>query len=125
MLGRQPLRMPRSPQSDADEQGSRSARRETSDRSWRRTSPSTAATADRRIFCWGPTRDESVPRPGGTRLVPPTERIEHTGATGAGRFFARPTPTRVLRCLGSNYFGQLGDGTTEDSLTPVEVVGTP
>jgi len=48
--------------------------------------------------------------------------------TGVSKISAGETHTcaivfNTIKCWGSNYYGQLGDGTTQDSLVPVSVIG--
>ena len=70
------------------------------------------------VYCWG-SQD------GGTSGVAPTKIAGLTAKAAAHGYshqcFLQPNET--VRCMGGNYYGQLGDGTTADRATPVTVMG--
>jgi alpha-tubulin suppressor-like RCC1 family protein len=76
-----------------------------------------AITDDRRLLCWGELLGASRPDPVGVPL--PGDPV--TVAVGNTHLCAGLADGRIF-CLGSNDRGQLGDGTTIDSLAPVEAV---
>jgi hypothetical protein len=71
-----------------------------------------------RVFCWGsaPGADTSSPR-----VVPGITNAVHI-ASGAQHACAL-LETGTVRCWGQNSNGELGDGTTNASMTPVDVIG--
>ncbi|MEZ4461668.1 MAG: hypothetical protein R3E66_18480 [bacterium] len=75
--------------------------------------------AEQQLFCWGELVGESSEFP---VLVDegPYERIEATDDHGCGM-----RTDSTVRCWGENGFGQLGDGTTNDSPTPVAFAAAP
>jgi alpha-tubulin suppressor-like RCC1 family protein len=78
-------------------------------------------------YCWGglwgssTTSSTPVTLPGGLKLAAMSlgfgsaEGMHACGVTTAG----------VAYCWGVNYYGQLGDGTTNGSTVPVKVAGQP
>ena len=83
-------------------------------------STSCARMNDNTVKCWG--KDHGNASPAGDQLTP-TAVTGLTGviALGAGdsHFCASSS---ALKCWGSNVFGQLGDGTTTNRVTPTAVV---
>jgi len=86
-----------------------------------------ALTAGGGVKCWG--ENECGQLGDGTttdRLAPVDVQGLGSGVTaiGAGRFHSCAVlDGGGVKCWGANYSGQLGDGTTTDRLTPVDVVG--
>ena len=85
------------------------------------------------VMCWGKNSegelgDESVEEDYLSGVAIPVKVSGITNATsialGSAHSCALLTDG-TMRCWGSNYRGQLGDGTTTDSTTPVEVSGLP
>jgi len=82
------------------------------------------------VFCWGDgrtgelgdggTTSRAVPGPVSTDLT--FERIAVGGSSG---HTCGLTAAGTLHCWGWNSFGQLGDGTTANRSTPVQVIGLP
>jgi alpha-tubulin suppressor-like RCC1 family protein len=84
-------------------------------------------TTDDRVYCWGSneagqlgdgtrtTRRTPVAVGGGRRFLYVTAGVYQTCAVGVS--------DRRAFCWGSNGFGQLGDGTTTERLTPTAVAG--
>ncbi|MEL7207609.1 MAG: RCC1 repeat-containing protein, partial [Actinomycetota bacterium] len=89
-----------------------------------------AVMTNGRVTCWGANFSGQLGDGSTTnRPVPVTvagldggaELLGVIDAVGGGfHTCARTTPGQV-RCWGSNFFGQLGDGTTDDARTPVRV----
>jgi alpha-tubulin suppressor-like RCC1 family protein len=79
-----------------------------------------ALTTDDRAFCWGaafyPVRTTSPQAVGGSL------RFRQVSASGEHVCAVRRDDSRAY-CWGTNSFGQLGDGTTTDRLTPTPVAG--
>jgi alpha-tubulin suppressor-like RCC1 family protein len=89
-------------------------------------------TTDNRAYCWGLNSTGELGDGTTTRRLTPV-------AVAGGRFFSQvsvggsefsggshtcaKTPGAVAYCWGSNGYGQLGDGTQTDRLTPVPVAG--
>ena len=63
---------------------------------------------------------ESDPLPAIKFDLPPTSA---TSISVGSDHICAVTTEGGVRCWGTNYYGQLGDGTTEDSTTPVDLVG--
>ena len=88
---------------------------------------SCAVTTSGGALCWGHNSDGQVGD--GTdlnRLTPVgvTGLSTNVTAVGAGYYHTcAVTASGAVRCWGNNYYGQLGDGTTTDSWTPVQVSG--
>jgi alpha-tubulin suppressor-like RCC1 family protein len=86
-----------------------------------------AVTSLGRAACWG-NNDQGQLGDGTTtsRLSPVPVSGGHTFrslSTGEGSFTCGVTPAGAAYCWGDNTFGQLGDGTTNNSLVPVAVSG--
>ena len=68
----------------------------------------------------GPSSGASAPAP----AVPPSEEAAPFLSVAAGRdATCGVTANAALYCWGRNALGQLGDGTTNDSATPLPVLG--
>lgn len=88
---------------------------------------SCAVATDHRAFCWGINSFGTLGD--GTR----TDRMAPTLVRGGTRYYQVDAglwhtcgvtyPERLVYCWGSNDFGQLGDGTLTQRLTPVPVLG--
>ena len=86
-----------------------------------------AVTSAGHVYCWGAdAAGQSTTPPGGTRVVYAVrvgaleEAVEVSA--GSGHSCARFADGSA-RCWGGNGFGQLGDGTTQNHATAVEVGG--
>jgi alpha-tubulin suppressor-like RCC1 family protein len=88
-----------------------------------------ATTTDDKAFCWGDNSDGALGD--GTRTDRLVPRAVAGGIAFNGvsveiiseglSFTCGRTPANHAYCWGSNFFGQLGDGTTTDRLTPTPV----
>jgi alpha-tubulin suppressor-like RCC1 family protein len=80
-----------------------------------------AVLADQTVTCWGPDQSEN---PYGAR---PSDRFVVEGLTGVVELSVATSHTCALvtggdvYCFGSNYFGELGDGTTNNAKKAVKV----
>jgi hypothetical protein len=87
-----------------------------------------ALSFDGRVSCWG---DNELGQLGDPALVntfydvpSPVRGLTNVTDIAAGAYFnCALLSDETVRCWGSNYYGQLGDGTTVDSATPVTVAG--
>jgi alpha-tubulin suppressor-like RCC1 family protein len=78
-------------------------------------------------YCWGSNIGGSL----GIGSASPTELATPTAATALGAGTVVPSsestcvvdPGGTVRCVGANFYGQLGDGTTADSATARTVLG--
>ena len=103
------------------------------DRTWRAIAAggthSCAVTTADVVYCWGSNTDGQLGNNSTTASAEPVQVVA-TGFTAstvtAGVDFscALRAADGVAFCWGDNQFGQLGDGTTTDSRTPVNVTGT-
>lgn len=77
-----------------------------------------ALTSGGGVKCWGSTPADIAGLSSGVTAV-------SAGAfkTGGGSHSCALTRSGGVKCWGWNQYGQLGDGTTTDGLTPVDVVG--
>jgi alpha-tubulin suppressor-like RCC1 family protein len=89
-----------------------------------------AVTTGGTAMCWGSNRFGQLGT--GTDLGQPLTPVAVSGLSGsvsavtAGMFYSCALLSNgSLQCWGSNYYGQLGDGTTIARLTPVYVLGVP
>ncbi|WP_322509251.1 hypothetical protein [Anaerolinea sp.] len=86
-----------------------------------------ALTAASEVYCWGSNRSGEAGIGGYSDLAAPV--IPVPGLSGISAIAAGKAHTCALTgagtvyCWGYNYFGQLGDGTTTSSPTPVQVSG--
>lgn len=88
-----------------------------------------AVRAGGTVSCWGYNEDGELGN--GTKGGHSTSPVAVTGIADASQVEAGNTTACALRaggaisCWGSNYAGELGDGTTTHSSTPVPVTGFP
>jgi len=76
-----------------------------------------AATRQGRVECWGFTRTDSLIPVAVTGIAVPTSLSASLGLPSQG--FACALAGSVVSCWGANDYGQLGNGTTANSATPV------
>jgi alpha-tubulin suppressor-like RCC1 family protein len=86
-----------------------------------------ALTIDKRALCWGRNDDGEV---GDDTTITRTLPVAVSGldadivAIAPGIFYTCAlTAAGGVKCWGDNRYGQLGDGTTENRLSPVDVMG--
>lgn len=79
------------------------------------------------IECWGQLLEISTPVVTYGSFATPVDPGVAYEAVGVGRGHACAVKDQGagVRCWGSNQLGKLGDGTSTDSLSPVDVVGLP
>ncbi|MDP3767527.1 MAG: hypothetical protein Q8S13_05895, partial [Dehalococcoidia bacterium] len=89
-----------------------------------------ALTAAGGVKCWGDNTYGQIGHADGCELGRCLTPVDVTGLTSGvtnitagGDHTCAVTATGALKCWGSNFYGQLGDGSTEDRSTPVDVVG--
>ncbi len=70
------------------------------------------------VECWGGRGRQVVPKP-----VPTLPNGVRAVSAGSASYACALTSAGGVECWGSNQFGQLGNGTTTDSSTPVAVSG--
>ncbi|MBI5293750.1 MAG: RCC1 repeat-containing protein, partial [Chloroflexi bacterium] len=86
-----------------------------------------AVRASGLAFCWGPNAAGELGT--GVASAPPVSAVQVVGLTDIAAIAAGARATCALRadgtvrCWGINIDGRLGDGTTTDSLVPVEPIG--
>ena len=87
-----------------------------------------AVLADGRLVCWGSNRQGQLGIGSSTLDAPPTD-VPLPGPASyvsAGDFFTcamvNHGGTSEVWCFGQNHYGQLGDGTNEDSSSPVRAL---
>jgi hypothetical protein len=83
-----------------------------------------------KVACWGIGQNGALGNGGTADASTPLQVPNLTGIVSLGRssgtsFCALQGSTRDVYCWGSNFYGQLGDGSTSDRLFPVRVQGLP
>ena len=93
-----------------------------------------AVTADGLVQCWGENKDGQLGDGSRTDALTPVTVRGLSGVVSVAAGYSNPSTNRSAHtcavkgggrvwCWGTNYVGQLGDGSLVDSLTPVMVVG--
>jgi alpha-tubulin suppressor-like RCC1 family protein len=84
-----------------------------------------AETVGNRAYCWGLNLHGALGDPGGDQIIatpmPVAGGLIFRQLSAGNGFTCGKTGTGAVYCWGYNIFGQLGDGTTIDRLTPVQV----
>jgi alpha-tubulin suppressor-like RCC1 family protein len=86
-------------------------------------------TTDDRAYCWGSNNHGQLGDGTGIQRRTPVAvagwiAFKQVSAALGGLHTCGKTSAGVVYCWGSNGNGELGDGTTEDRLSPVPVAGT-
>ena len=84
---------------------------------------SCALLADRSVQCWGESEFGQSGVVGLSKVPATVSGINATAITAGFRHSCAVQVDGTVRCWGHNDFGQLGDRTTTDSATPVQVQG--
>ncbi len=78
-----------------------------------------------RLWCWGQTYNQQCTTASTSPLTPePTTSAEVWTAIAAGGSHSCGISAGVTKCMGGNYSGELGDGTTVSRAQPLAVLGT-
>ncbi|HML52292.1 MAG TPA: putative Ig domain-containing protein [Propionicimonas sp.] len=79
------------------------------------------------VKCWGANASGQLGLTGTTYRTTPISvtglAADVTAVTAGGSHNCSVSPTQALQCWGGNAAGQLGDGTTTNTITPVSVTG--
>jgi alpha-tubulin suppressor-like RCC1 family protein len=82
-----------------------------------------AETPTNRVYCWGSGRRFGDGRRGSLTPVAVAAGLSFAQVSAGAGYICGKTPQGRAYCWGENYGGQLGNGTTADSGTPVPVAG--
>ncbi|PJB45861.1 MAG: hypothetical protein CO108_06560 [Deltaproteobacteria bacterium CG_4_9_14_3_um_filter_63_12] len=75
------------------------------------------------VVCWGPENQSGIVRLDKTAPTPIPDLGEVVELSSGGYSSCARLSSGHVKCWGANYYGQLGDGSTEPRTGPVEVVG--
>jgi alpha-tubulin suppressor-like RCC1 family protein len=75
------------------------------------------------LGCREDTQSPTTPEPGPALAIRPAHRLSFRQVSAGQSHTCGVAPAGQAYCWGENFFGQLGDGTGTDHLTPVRVAG--
>jgi alpha-tubulin suppressor-like RCC1 family protein len=82
-----------------------------------------ALTISNEVKCWGTSKGNGTSSHSSTPVLVTGFSATVTALASGGNTVCAVLSTGALECWGSNWWGQIGDGTQTDSLTPVQVSG--